>query len=553
MKHPIQYSICSIAIILFCIVTLAFILPLGQAISPLFGSMTSVANASYQHTSGYTPSAIAHIIAYTLKESILSVVIALIVGIPAAYFVSHKKIWICGILSSLAAVPLCIPPLIIALGYIATFGMAGSVNKLIMTVFHLQAPPITFLYSFWGIVITQGFYNFPIIMKTVADSWECLDTNQAEAAALLGASRWRIFRTITVFQLFPSIASASIPVFMYSFFSFMIVLMFGTIGGTTLEVAIYHAGRSILNFHSVAVLASIETATALSILVAYSLLEQKTLHRHGISFIQASRSKTKVTKKELISAIIFFSVIAVFFLVPLLSIAISSFSTTGAKRLAFTLSRWKKICTAKSFYAAVKNTFVTATCSSILSTVTGLVYALFLRVKNNTRKHPVMNSMLCTVPLLPMAVSSVVMGIGMTLFIKRGNPVHLILMQSALAAPFAFRQLYAPLNAIPQDTIDAARMLSKRGTDIIFSILIPYCKTNIISALGFCFAISAGDATLPLVLAIHKFDTLSLYTYRLAGSYRFPEACACGLLLGALCMTVFSLSRKKNPSKERYQ
>ena len=91
--------------------------------------------------------------------------------------------------------------------------MAGYINKMLMAAFNLPEPPFTFLYSFWGIVITQGFYNFPLIMKTVADSWECLDVSQAEAAKILGASRWRIFRTITVFQLLPSIVSAYIVFF----------------------------------------------------------------------------------------------------------------------------------------------------------------------------------------------------------------------------------------------------------------------------------------------------------------------------------------------------
>lgn len=544
MKHSLQYSICIIAVSLFCIVTLAFVLSLGQAISPLFGSFASSAEASYRSASAYTTSAIAGIILYTVKESFTSVIIALLAGIPAAYFLSHKKLWICRILSSLSAVPLCIPPLIIALGYIATFGMAGYINKMLMAAFNLPEPPFTFLYSFWGIVITQGFYNFPLIMKTVADSWECLDVSQAEAAKILGASRWRIFRTITVFQLLPSIVSASIPVFIYSFFSFMIVMMFGTIGGTTLETAIFHAGRSILNFHSAAILACIETSSALLILTAYALLEQKTIRRHGLSLSVEKNSKTRLNKKEIFPAIIFFAVIAIFFILPLLSIAVGSVSTTGTRQASFTLSRWKKILSLKSFYNALKNTCLTSICSASLSTAAGFVYAVFLRLNVQDTRRSIRNSILTTLPLLPMTVSSVVMGIGMTLLVHRGTPVHLVLAQSAIAFPFAFRQLYAPLNAIPQTTIDAARLLSRHNTDLIFSVLIPYCKKNIISALGFCFAISAGDATLPLVLAIHKFDTLSLYTYRLAGSYRFGEACVCGLLLGVLCMTVFSVSKK---------
>ena len=99
-----------------------------------------------------------------------------------------------------------------------------------------------------------------------------------------------------------------------------------------------------------------------------------------------------------------------------------------------------------------------------------------------------------------------------------------------------------------QDTLDAARTLSAHRLDCIFSILLPCGKNGILSAAGFCFAMSAGDAALPLVLAIPRFDTLSLFVYRLAGSYRVNEACAAGLLLGILCMAVFSISnRMKEP------
>ncbi|MBP5696324.1 MAG: iron ABC transporter permease, partial [Treponema sp.] len=50
------------------------------------------------------------------------------------------------------------------------------------------------------------------------------------------------------------------------------------------------------------------------------------------------------------------------------------------------------------------------------------------------------------------------------------------------------------------------------------------------------FAVSLGDATLPLVLAIPNFSTLALYTYRLAGAFRFNQACACAVLMIILSM-----------------
>ena len=67
--------------------------------------------------------------------------------------------------------------------------------------------------------------------------------------------------------------------------------------------------------------------------------------------------------------------------------------------------------------------------------------------------------------------------------------------------------------------------------DSYFRILFPLCKRGLLSGFAFTAAISIGDATLPLTLSLNRFETLSLYTYRLAGAYRFPEACAAGSVL----------------------
>ena len=73
---------------------------------------------------------------------------------------------------------------------------------------------------------------------------------------------------------------------------------------------------------------------------------------------------------------------------------------------------------------------------------------------------------------------------------------------------------------------------------------LPSSLRGILNAAGFCFAVSAGDSTLPLVLALPKCNTLALFTFRLAGSYRLHEACAAGLVLGVLCALVFAVANR---------
>ena len=41
-----------------------------------------------------------------------------------------------------------------------------------------------------------------------------------------------------------------------------------------------------------------------------------------------------------------------------------------------------------------------------------------------------------------------------------------------------------------------------------------------------------------------SFDSIALYTYKLAGAYRFSQACACGGIVAALSMLIFTLGKK---------
>ncbi len=531
---------------IFLVVCIAFILPLAAAISPLFsGNINTIENS---RRSIFT----VHIFRtafFTLRIALGSTFIAALIGIPAAFFTANRTFPARRLLLSFSAVPLCIPSLIIALGYVSLFGMSGTVNRLLGHIFHTGYPSVTFLYSFRGIIIAQGFYNFPIVMSTVSSCWEHLPAQQADAARMLGAGELHVFRTITIFQIAPSVLSACIPVFLYSFFSFMIVLLFGNVGGSTLEVEIYQAARTTLDFHEAAGLALFETLCAVTVVTAGSFLEQRSLKSEGLSFDR----KTSVRKytighqplrepvmsvTEYILAGILFFCIALFFLAPLIGIITAGFTGTDKKGPSITVLA--KLLYSDSFRTAVRNTILTATATGILSTITAFVYACILRKKDSGG----MSIVFRTVLLLPMAVSSIVTGFGMSLLVHRGSPAVLVIAQTALTWPLAFRQIYTVFVRLPRKAEDAARILSPNPLDTIYRIYLPFTKRGIFSAFCFCFAVSCGDTALPLVLAVPHFDTLSLYTYRLAGSYRFTQACACGTVLGILCASVFLCSEK---------
>jgi len=117
----------------------------------------------------------------------------------------------------------------------------------------------------------------------------------------------------------------------------------------------------------------------------------------------------------------------------------------------------------------------------------------------------------------------------------------LVLAQASLSLPFAWTQIRASFDRIPVALDEGAALLSTSSLDRQFRVRLPLVARGIQSAYALSFAIACGDATLPLVLSLDRFENLSLLVYRLAGSYRFAEASAAAVFLALLSSLVFFL------------
>lgn len=477
-----------------------------------------------------------YVVWFTFFQAACSTILALFIGLSAAFFCGRRKFIGRKFLLSLSSVPFCVPSLIIALGYVTFLGLNGGLNHFLMFIFGLKKAPVKILYSFAGLIIAHGFYNFPIIMKNVSDVWEKLPAETAESARLLGASESRVFRTVTIFQLLPSIVSSCMLVFIYCFLSFIMVLLFGGIGNSTLEVEIYKSARATLDFRQVAYLASTETAILCFMTTLYIILEQKASRIKNMDVVILNERKRIKGFSETVAFIILFSVIIVFFIMPLAGIVFNAFTAvkTGS---TFTLASFRLIFRMKSFLPSLKTSISIGICTAFLCTLSGFFYAVILRFIENKKEKPEL--ILKIIPMLPMSISSVVVGVLITLIVRKGNPLCLILAQTFLSWPLAFRIIYPFVEKISSEIIDYSDLVSRNRFDTLIRVIFPVCRKGILNAFCFSFALSVGDTTLPLVLAIPKFDTLSLFCYRLAGAYRFNEACAAGVILGVLCAAFF--------------
>ena len=311
---------------------------------------------------------------FTILQATCSTLLAVAIALPLAFFCAKRRFPGRKFLLSLSTIPLCVPSLLVALSYVSFLGMNGSLNRFLMFIFGLKEPPVRFLYTFFGLVLAHAFYNFPLIMKTVSASWQCLPTEQQDAARLLGAGETRIFRTLTLPFLLPSIVSSSMICFIYCFLSFVLVLLFGGIGNSTLEVEIYKAARSTLDFKKAINLSILETVILGGITFGYCLIEQWASKLKGLQRESKIPAKHIRGFKEWTAFWLLIILVLVFFVCPTLGIFVNAFAN---KAKSFTA-----IFKMRSFWPSVWNTIITATLTGILCTILGFLYTLILLFMN---------------------------------------------------------------------------------------------------------------------------------------------------------------------------
>lgn len=179
---PLKWILIGISI-LFLIVML--ILPLTYVLVTAFGEGIKVFVASV--TDYYALKAIG----LTLEVTLIAVVVNTIFGIAASWCITRFQFHGKKILSTLIDLPLTISPVIAGLIYILTFGRQSILYE------YLRSAGIKLIFAVPGIVVATVFVTFPFISREIIPVLSTLGTDEEEAAALMGANGFTIFRKIT--------------------------------------------------------------------------------------------------------------------------------------------------------------------------------------------------------------------------------------------------------------------------------------------------------------------------------------------------------------------
>ena len=141
------------------------------------------------------------------------------------------------LLNGLVHLPLVLPPVVVGFALLVLFGRHGAIGAWLYDTFGF-----TVAFNWKGAALASAVMGFPLIARAMRLSLEAVDRRLEAAARTLGASRWRVFWTITLPLMSPGILTGAILGFARSVGEFGATITFvSNIPGETqtLPLALY--------------------------------------------------------------------------------------------------------------------------------------------------------------------------------------------------------------------------------------------------------------------------------------------------------------------------
>lgn len=137
----------------------------------------------------------------TFLATVIAVVINTFFGICAAWLLTKFSFRGKQILATLIDIPFSISPVIVGLAYLMTFGRLGWFYPVIRAFNQFFGTNVRITFAIPGVVLATICVTFPFVSREIIPVLNAQGKDEEEAAALMGASGFTIFRKITLPQM----------------------------------------------------------------------------------------------------------------------------------------------------------------------------------------------------------------------------------------------------------------------------------------------------------------------------------------------------------------
>ncbi len=484
-----------------------------------------------------------------------SVVLALLLGVPLAIITRLVAFPGRRIVSALLALPAVLPPIVGVVAFLYLYGASGLVTRTLMMFTGATTPPWRF--EGYGPVLlihatTMYVYPYLLVRAALAN----FDPALLEAAASLGAGRWRRIRSIVLPLLRPAIGNGALLVALSSLASFSAPYYFGGGGFRVLPIQMV---TTRLNGDVQA--AMVETLVLVGLALTAVLLASRlgTGRAFGIGKGSAPTPRGAGSRWITIGTATAMWGIGVLLLLPHLSLLMVSFVPTGGWTTTILPTAWTggnylALLAEPARWRPFGTSLWMATLAAAAAAALGLAVAVAAR---DARRR--LSRWLEAAVALPWAVPGTVYAIALATMLSVHQPWagRIVLIGTLWLLPLAYlvralpivgRSLVAAVRALDPALDEAATSLGASRWRIFRTITLPLLGPALAGATALAFVTGLGDFMTSVILYTYDTRPVSL---EILGAIRQGEigvAAAYGVVLTLLSSGAFLLAERGHPT-----
>ena len=529
MADPIMVTT---IVVLITFLTLFILYPLAiLLVDSVYSKDSGITLSIFQRIFGMSSFRTA--ITNTLKVGFTVGIFSTLIGLLFAYVEVYVKVrtkFMGGLFQVVSMLPVVSPPFVLSLSMIMLFGKAGIITRYLLHIYDNS------VYGFWGIAIVQTLTFFPVCYMMLKGLLKNIDPSLEEAARDMGASRFKVFSSVTLPLILPGLGNAFLVTFIESIADFANPMI---IGGSydTLATTIYLQITGAYDKEGAAAMAVV----LLTITLAMYLVQKYVLEKKTAATLtgKASRARMLIEDRSVTTPLtIACSAIALFVIVMYICVPFGALFNTWGYDFTLTTKWFVRVFQKYKGFKAFKDSFLLSLASAPITALLSMIIS-YLVVKRKFRARGFIEF----VSMLAMAVPGTVLGIGYirgfvngvfgTGFLQGiyGSAAILIIVFVVRSLPTGTRSGISALRQIDKSIEESAYDMGADSFTVFMTVTLPLIKDSFLSGLvtAFVRSITAISAIILLVTPQFLLITVQINEFAEKGSYGI--ACAFATIL----------------------
>ena len=426
--------------------------------------------------------------------------------------------------------PVVSPPFVLSLSMMLLFGRSGLITRKLLGIYDSD------IYGLWGIVIVQTLTFFPVVYLMLKGLLKNIDPSMEEASRDMGASRWKVFTTVTLPLLLPGLGNAFLVTFIESVADFANPMIIGgsydTLA-TTIYLRITGGTYDISGASAMAVV--LLALTLILFLIQKYVLEKKTA---ATLTGKASRGRMLIEDRSVRYPLtVLCTLVSVFVILMYIAVPFGALFKLWGRDYSLSF-KWFEQMFREGGWKAFKDSFVLSIIAAPVTALLSMIIS-YLVVKRKFKAKGFIEF----VSMLAMAVPGTVLGVGFirgfaggvfrTGFLQGiyGTGLILVIVFVVRSLPVGTRSGISALRQIDKSIEESAYDMGAGSGKVFMTVTLPLIKDSFFSGLVTTFVRSITAISAVILLVTPRFLLITCRINEYAEKGEYGVACAYATIL----------------------